>query len=81
MTDVVLVGLGAANAIAADLLTAAGLDVTALEAGPHRRAEEMTLDEVRNDVRQWLAEPKAAHEQPVWRAGPGAPRARRRSPR
>jgi gluconate 2-dehydrogenase alpha chain len=73
MTDVVLVGLGAANAIAADLLTAAGLDVTALEAGPHRHAEEMTLDEVRNDVRQWLAEPKAAHEQPVWRAAAGAP--------
>ena len=33
----------------------------------------MSLDEVRNDVRQWLAEPKAAHEQPVWRAAPGGP--------
>jgi gluconate 2-dehydrogenase alpha chain len=65
--DVVIVGLGAAGGIAADVLTAAGLEVTALEAGPRLRAEDMTLDEVRNDVRQWMATPKAKGEIPTWR--------------
>jgi len=41
--------------------------VVALEAGPRRRPEEMTLDEIRNDVRNWLSAPKARAEVPTWR--------------
>jgi gluconate 2-dehydrogenase alpha chain len=69
VTDVLLIGLGGANGIAADVLTRAGLEVVALEAGPRRTASEMTLDEVRNDVHAWLCEPKALGELPTWRAG------------
>ncbi|MDO8211165.1 GMC family oxidoreductase [Conexibacter sp. CPCC 206217] len=68
MTDVVLVGLGGANGIAALELTQAGLDVVALEAGPERAASEMRSDEIRNDVREWLAAPKAHGEVPTWRS-------------
>ncbi len=71
--DVVLVGLGAACGIAADVLTAAGLDVVALEAGPRLDASMMTLDEIRNDLRAWLAQPKAMHEMPTWRQTPSDP--------
>ncbi|MDA0165305.1 GMC family oxidoreductase [Solirubrobacter ginsenosidimutans] len=67
MTDVVLVGLGGAGGIAAHVLTAAGAEVVALEAGPRRSAAEMTFDEIRNDVREWLAEPKARGELPTFR--------------
>ncbi len=65
--DVVLVGIGAACGIAAHVLTAAGLEVVALEAGPRLDPSMMTLDEIRNDVRSWLTEPKAMHEIPTWR--------------
>jgi gluconate 2-dehydrogenase alpha chain len=64
--DVAIVGLGAAGAVAAHVLTAAGLDVVALEAGPRLDAGEMTFDEIRNDVRAWLAAPKAAAEEPTF---------------
>ena len=70
MTDVLIVGLGGAGGIAADVLTRAGLEVTALEAGPRRSAGEMTLDEVRNDVQAWLCAPKALGELPTWRTDP-----------
>jgi choline dehydrogenase-like flavoprotein len=33
--DVCIIGLGAAGGVAAHVLTAAGLDVVGLEAGPH----------------------------------------------
>lgn len=72
MTDVLLIGLGGANGIVADVLTRAGLEVVALEAGPRRAAAEMTLDELRNDVRAWLAEPKAQGELPTFRPTPDA---------
>ena len=68
LADVVLVGLGAGCAIAADVLTAAGLEVVAFEAGPRLDASMMTLDEIRNDVREWMTQPKAAHEVPTWRS-------------
>ena len=64
--DVAIVGLGAGGAVAAHLLTAAGLDVVAIEAGPRLDAAEMTLDEIRNDIRGWLAAPKAAGEEPTF---------------
>ena len=67
MTDVLIVGLGGAGGIAADVLTRAGLEVVALEAGPRRAPGDMTLDEVRNDVHAWLCEPKASGELPTWR--------------
>jgi gluconate 2-dehydrogenase alpha chain len=71
MTDVILIGLGGANGIVADVLTAAGLDVVALEAGERVTPGQMTLDEVRNDRREWLAQAKSHGEQPTWRDTPG----------
>src|SRR5262245_54708046 len=65
--DVVIVGLGAAGGIAAHVLTRAGLDGVALEAGPRLDSSAMTLDEIRNDVRNWMAEPKSRGEVPTWR--------------
>jgi gluconate 2-dehydrogenase alpha chain len=53
------------------VLAQAGLRVVALEAGPRLDASMMTLDEVRNDVREWLSQPKAAHERPTLRAHVG----------
>jgi gluconate 2-dehydrogenase alpha chain len=67
----VLVGLGAAGGIAADVLTEAGLEVAALEAGPRLDPGTATLDEIRNDVRGRLSRPKAAHEVPTWRSSAG----------
>ena len=72
MTDVLIIGLGGSGGIAADVLTRAGLEVVALEAGPRRAPAEMTLDELRNDVHAWLAEPKARAELPTWRADASA---------
>jgi gluconate 2-dehydrogenase alpha chain len=68
--DVVLVGLGAAGGIAADVLTAAGLEVVAIEAGPRLSPADYTQDEIRNEVQAWMAQPKAAHEVPTWRSDP-----------
>jgi len=65
--EVVVIGLGAAGAVAAHVLTAAGLDVLAIEAGPRRSAGEMSSDEIRNDVDGWLSWPKAADELPTLR--------------
>ena len=67
--DVVLIGLGAANGIAAHVLADAGLEVVALEAGPRLDPGMMTLDEIRNDVRNWLTAPKSSREVPTVRAG------------
>jgi gluconate 2-dehydrogenase alpha chain len=72
VTDVLIVGLGGAGGIAADVLTRAGLEVVALEAGPRRAPADMTLDELRNDVHAWLADPKARGELPTWRADSSA---------
>ena len=65
--DVVVVGLGAAGGIAAHVLTAAGLQVVALEAGPRLEVDGAIFDELRNDVQNWMAEPKAKLEVPTWR--------------
>jgi gluconate 2-dehydrogenase alpha chain len=62
-----VIGLGAAGGVAAQVLTEAGLDVVALEAGPRLEAGMMTLDEIRNDIREWMCSPKAMREVPTWR--------------
>jgi gluconate 2-dehydrogenase alpha chain len=72
VSDVLIIGLGGAGGIAADVLTRAGAEVVALEAGPGYRASEMTQDEIRNDVQAWLSTPKALGERPTWRSDPGA---------
>jgi gluconate 2-dehydrogenase alpha chain len=66
-TDVVIIGLGASGSYAALALTQAGADVTALEAGPHWTPEDFPMDELRNDVRNFMSQPKAAKEIPTWR--------------
>jgi gluconate 2-dehydrogenase alpha chain len=71
--DVALIGLGGTGGIAAHVLTQAGLDVVALEAGPRVGSGTATLDEIRNDVRERLARPKAAAEVPTWRPDASAP--------
>jgi gluconate 2-dehydrogenase alpha chain len=68
--DVVLVGLGGAGGVAAHVLTAAGLDVVALEAGPRIGPADASFDEIRTDTRNWMAGPKARHEVPTWRTDP-----------
>ena len=65
--DVLLIGLGATGGIAAHVLTEAGLRVVALEAGPRLDSSVASFDEIRNDVRGWLSNPKAAREIPTWR--------------
>ncbi len=69
--DVLIVGLGGAGAVAADVLTAAGAQVTALEAGPARSAADSRRDELANDVHARLSRPKALAEAPVWREREG----------
>lgn len=69
-TDVVVIGLGAAGAVAAHRLANAGARVVAFEAGPRRRAGDYAFDELRNDVRNWIAA-KTAREIPTWRPDAG----------
>jgi gluconate 2-dehydrogenase alpha chain len=66
-TDVVIVGLGAAGGYASLALARAGLGVVGLEAGPRWTPADFPMDELRNDVRHYLSQPKAAKEIPTWR--------------
>jgi gluconate 2-dehydrogenase alpha chain len=65
--DVLLIGLGGASGIAADVLSAAGASVLALEAGPELGAADSRFDELANDVQARLSAPKALGEMPRWR--------------
>jgi gluconate 2-dehydrogenase alpha chain len=65
--DVLLIGLGGAGGIAADVLTAAGARVLALDAGPALSAADSRFDELANDVQARLSAPKALGEAPSWR--------------
>jgi gluconate 2-dehydrogenase alpha chain len=68
VTEVLIIGLGAAGGIAADVLTSAGIAVTALEAGPRLAPEQFAFDELHSDVHAWMSQPKALGERPTWRA-------------
>ncbi|MGE0113264.1 MAG: GMC family oxidoreductase [Steroidobacteraceae bacterium] len=69
-TDVVIVGLGAAGGVAADVLTAAGLKVIGLEAGPYLTSKDFVkqLDELHGwSGRNRLGDIKFNREIPTWR--------------
>lgn len=68
--DVAILGLGAAGGIAAHVLTEAGLEVAGLEAGPRLTRDDFALDEIGNNVRAALSQPKAIDEVPTWRNSP-----------
>lgn len=65
--DVLIIGLGGAGGIAADVLTAAGAKVLALEAGERVAVGDSRFDEIANDLRARLSAPKALAEMPTWR--------------
>jgi gluconate 2-dehydrogenase alpha chain len=67
--EVVLVGIGAANGVVAQVLTEAGVEVVALEAGPRVDHTAAAQDEIANDLRARWSAPKAAGELPTWRMG------------
>jgi gluconate 2-dehydrogenase alpha chain len=69
--DVLIIGLGGAGGIAADVLTRAGASVLALEAGERVGTADSRLDEIDNDIRARLSRPKALAEMPTWRADAG----------
>jgi gluconate 2-dehydrogenase alpha chain len=74
--DVVIVGLGAAGGVAADVLTRAGMKVVGIEAGPHLTKADFLkqLDEIGGCFgRNTLGEPKFNHEIPTWRPSPDSP--------
>jgi gluconate 2-dehydrogenase alpha chain len=68
--DVLLIGLGGAGGIAADVLTAAGARVLALDAGPDVGTADTRFDEIGNDRHARLSAPKALDEAPTWRQHP-----------
>ena len=65
--DVVVVGLGAAGGIVANRLAQQGLRVAGLEAGPRVAREEFVFDEIANDIRNVLGDPKINGEVPTRR--------------
>jgi gluconate 2-dehydrogenase alpha chain len=71
VADVIIVGLGAAGGVAADVLTAAGAEVLALEVGPRLDRTAARFDEIANVAHARLSEPKAKHEAPTWRFAEG----------
>lgn len=72
--DVVLVGVGAAGALAASILTRAGLRVVGLESGPWRTGRDFVPDELGSAYycRGGMG-PKFLSELPRWRSSTDAP--------
>jgi gluconate 2-dehydrogenase alpha chain len=70
-TDVVIIGMGAVGGVVADVLTAAGIEVVGLEAGPRLDEADFLkrLDEVGEswNMRNALGGPKFNREVPTWR--------------
>jgi gluconate 2-dehydrogenase alpha chain len=75
--DVVIIGLGAAGGIAANVLTEAGINVVGLEAGPRLGIKEFLAndDEIAGSIRNWTGEPKFNKELPTWRPDAKSPTA------
>ncbi len=72
--DVCIVGLGPAGATAAYALTAAGMRVVALDAGPRRNKDEYRLDELSDSVFERASlGPKFNAELQTWRRSPTSP--------
>ena len=72
--DVVLVGVGAAGALAARLLARAGLSVVGLEAGPWRTRRDFVPDELASAYYcRGTMGPKFLDETPRWRVREGQP--------
>jgi gluconate 2-dehydrogenase alpha chain len=71
-TDVVVIGLGAAGGYASMGLTKHGIDVVGLEAGPRWTPQDFPMDELRNDVRNFMSQPKFVKELPSWRPNASA---------
>jgi len=74
-TDVVIIGLGAAGGVAAEVLTNAGLKVVGLEAGPHLTNQDFIkmMDEIGGCfIRNDLGQPKFNKEIPTWRPNASA---------
>jgi gluconate 2-dehydrogenase alpha chain len=75
-TDVVIIGIGAAGGIASYVLTKAGINVVALEAGPRRDKAEFLqyYDELEGyPYHNPFADVKANKEIPTWRPDAGTP--------
>lgn len=72
--DVVLVGVGATGALAANVLTRAGLRVVGLEAGPWRTGRDFVPDELGSAYYcRGAMGPKFLSEVPRWRTREGRP--------
>jgi gluconate 2-dehydrogenase alpha chain len=71
-TDVVIIGLGAAGGYASLSLTRHGAKVVALEAGPRWNALDFPMDEIRNDVRNFMSKRKFDLEIPTARTSADA---------
>jgi gluconate 2-dehydrogenase alpha chain len=70
--EVLIVGLGASGGYASLALARAGAKVVALEAGPRWNALDFPMDEIRNDVRNFLSQRKFDKEIPTWRPNANA---------
>jgi gluconate 2-dehydrogenase alpha chain len=66
-TEVLIIGLGAAGGYASLPLARAGTKTIALEAGPRWNALDFPMDELRNDVRNFMSQIKFAKEVPTAR--------------
>src|SRR5690349_18457916 len=75
--DVVIVGIGAAGGIAAHVLTQAGVNVVAIEAGPRLSVDDFVpkMDEIADSIRNWTGAPKFNQELPTWRPDAKSPTA------
>src|SRR6187455_869455 len=74
VTDIVIVGMGAAGGVAALPLAQAGLKVVGLEAGTWLTPKDFAPDELRNNYRAWpQSVQKANREVPTHRTDAASP--------
>lgn len=75
-TDVVIIGMGAAGGIAANVFAQAGIQVVGLEAGPRNSLKDFVREY--DELEGWsfhntLGEPKVNQEVPTWRPDASSP--------